>query len=327
MYIYKKKRAKNCAEEEHEKITNVHEKKENTKAREKSCFDRFLFKKKVISQLLDIMQKLSKPKKHSSLKRRFNNSPKLVSYLLKRHNFLKSRFKKMKNMCENRKISIPEPPLSRTSVVMSDQNAKKDTKFYLNDILDSTIRVINESYDKFNHCFYEFLPHDSSILIYLSLLRDKSYHLYNEYAISLLSTKLTQQQQTGQLKNSGLNIENLFNHDLKQLICYLTHLPGFLACDQKDLENMLSENLLSIYALITFKLYFSDEETLIVLNDSLICIREWLERTIGAPVLKVIENIQKTVSFLGISDCEFALLLPFILTQSSKIELRTFFCF
>lgn len=171
---------------------------------------------------------------------------------------------------------------------------------------------------------YVNTPMESS-LVFLSLLRDKSYQLFMEDDLTrqseynkahvLIKHRITEFEGHDATLTQvvAAYVEKMYLN-FRQWLKYLNELPGFDQIPRCDINVLMKQNFITIYGLFCSKL-FIDGEYYHVLPGGIIFCRKWIEKVFGVELTDWSFDYQKDLKKLALSDSEMSLFLPYIFTN------------
>lgn len=176
-------------------------------------------------------------------------------------------------------------------------------------------------------------PMESS-LVFLSLLRDKSYQLFieddmtrqSEYnkAQVLIKHRITEfEGHDATLPQVVAAYVEKMYLNFRQWLKYLNELPGFDQIPRCDINVLMKQNFITIYGLFCSKLFINGEYYH-VLPGGIIFSRKWIEKVFGLELTDWSFDYQKDLKKLALSDSEMSLFLPYIFTNpySNSLSLK-----
>ncbi len=168
---------------------------------------------------------------------------------------------------------------------------------------------------------------ENSNQLFFNSLREKTFHTYTNYssrydkmfekAIFYSSRCLTS---VDGLSENQVKLSDIWNavmctisNDLNYFIKFLLSFPGFSYLKRNDFNNLLKENLLTIYVLTTLRLYINDE-LYYTLDGDLQYSKKRMRMAYGDQVVEKVFSAAKKLYEIKITDCELALFIPHIIT-------------
>ena len=169
---------------------------------------------------------------------------------------------------------------------------------------------------------------DESILMFLPLLRDKCYQLYNQlikpFEPVFERVQYIIKNKMRLFRNDNISREDLLssmfnslNEFIKSYLNYTNQLPGFNNIGMEDLNIIHKEYSMIIFFLNTNKFYI-DDECYFVFDNKIQFSRKLITDTVGLKACEYVFDFQKKFKSLNLTTYEICLLFPFLLTSIGK---------
>ncbi len=176
---------------------------------------------------------------------------------------------------------------------------------------------------------YFKMSFENSNQLFLNSLRDKTFNLFKMYssrydsmyerAVYYTSQNIQYVDGRDDVKLSEIwsAVMYTISNDLEPMAKYLNSLPGFSFLKRNDFSNLFKENLFTIYILTTIRLYINGE-LYYCLNGNIQYTRKRMGQAFGFQATDKMFECALRLQEIKITESELALLIPYIITQTSK---------
>ncbi|CAF0808240.1 unnamed protein product [Brachionus calyciflorus] len=198
----------------------------------------------------------------------------------------------------------------------------------LDELITTELNGNNNNLNQFN--FPEQFLGTNDLVI--NLIRDESYeiykHLTKEYVNQEINALKLISQSTKQLPSLELNSNLLEDLLVSKLVIHLDNhvnclmntircLPGFDRFSMKDMQQVLSEQLIVIFGLRTLNLFIKDDYFL-MLDENIQFSKNVASTLLGESVCQKVIDFFFNLKSMNLTTQELSLLVPFILTMSNE---------
>lgn len=172
-------------------------------------------------------------------------------------------------------------------------------------------------------------PIENNILIF-TVLRDKCFQLFTEetekYDAHFPRAMDLERKEAINPANFDIPIKYVWENLFKEvqdhtiwLYTYAKNLPGFDRICSKDFIKIMNNNIFTTYGIKTTRL-FKDNEYYLVHHDSYRYNRKQMLRTMGYELTEMVLDYHSKMNSLGLTDYELSILMPLVLTSTSKFR-------
>ena len=214
--------------------------------------------------------------------------------------------------------------LSESSLITlheKEYNIRKnlDSEWFFNSkLLESSCLIKNTNIENL------FFPTQTEFVLFLSVVRDKVYEAYNEFiksiipnidfAHNLINGKVDFIEDKIITPEEVKDIHKKYSKSLAPLfISYARDIPGFDSFCQHDFLAIIQDNMSVLFGFRITKLFINDECYL--LSDKILFNKMRLKQFFGEDVCSYLFEFHKNLNSLSLTNKEFALLIPFVLTS------------
>jgi hypothetical protein len=192
---------------------------------------------------------------------------------------------------------------SSSSFPQSTTEKKKDEKIVKTPLLKSYLKS----------------PIDNQLLI-VNVVGDRSYQLYNQYSNRFRPfherAKVLVSQKCTKFPGSDASLQDIWSaflndtrEDLRHILMYTKNLPGLSALSKSDFNDLLKDNVFTIYVLTSPYLFLNNELFYFMDNDIQLT-RKWFEKIIGVEACDLMFALAERLNELKATDTELSLMIP-----------------